>query len=212
MSFKNRPDGNLYYICGASRTGKTVYTTEIMKKLMQNGLNRWLVWDIERDYYELSGFVTITNLADLKKAILHKPTGDLKIAYQPRSLADFGGFCQLGLLWGELAPIGFVAEELADVTTPAKAPDGWGQLVRRGMKRGIEIFAITQRPAEADKTALGNAKFITTFYAPRARDRQYMETEMDLEAGAIAQLPKLHYIARDVDNRKNKKGKLIFAT
>ncbi|MGC3976451.1 MAG: hypothetical protein QM771_19020 [Nitrospira sp.] len=66
------------------------------------------------------------------------PMGDLQ--------DDFNFWCEAIYYAGRyVEPLDAIAEELADVSTPGKAPLHWGILVRRGLKRGITIYAISQR-------------------------------------------------------------------
>ena len=50
-----------------------------------------------------------------------------------------------------------LAEEIANVTTIAKAPPNWGWLARTGRKYGLSVIGVTQRPAECDKTIFSQA-------------------------------------------------------
>ena len=52
-------------------------------------------------------------------------------------------------------PVTAIIEEIADVTRQGKASPPWGTLSRRGRKYGVQFYAVTQRPAEIDKTAYG---------------------------------------------------------
>lgn len=89
-----------------------------------------------------------------------------------------------------------VAEEIADVTSPGKAPDARGLLVRQGLGWGINIYAITQRPAESDKTVMGNATYFHAHAMSRSKDRKYMAEEMDLPVEQLAALQPLQWIER----------------
>src|SRR3569623_2110456 len=80
---------------------------------------RVLVWDVDDEY---EGFERITAPAALIEA--------------------FDLWARAAFAWGNCTA---VAEELAGVTTPGKAPPGWHQLVSRGRKRGIEVIGETQR-------------------------------------------------------------------
>lgn len=199
----NRNDGDLFYICGSSRNGKTAYTKQLIMEFV-----RVLVWDIEGEFGRLPGFKIIRKPKELLDT-LQKTKGPGKIVYQG-SLRDYSFFCKCALAWGDQSPCAVVLEETSDVTSPGKAPDGHGQLIRKGLKRGINIFAITQRPAESDKTTIGNATFIITFYLTRADDQKYVAREMNITQDKIETLRKLEFMKKDVVNRKVTKGKLQF--
>jgi DNA helicase HerA-like ATPase len=103
-----------------------------------------------------------------------------------------------------------VAEETADVTNPGKAPPGWGELVRRGRKREITLYAITQRPAESDKTAFTNASMLHVGNLNRYQDRVYISRELDCAETEIAALKPLDWIERDRRTGVLRKGRLSF--
>jgi hypothetical protein len=115
--------------------------------------------------------------------------------------AHFDAFCKIAKLWGSLAPCTAVVEELADVTNPGKAPPAWGDLLRWARKLGINIYAITQRPSESDKTIVGLAHSIICHAMARHADQIYMARELGLEHSAVLSLDrtKLEHIARGPD-------------
>ena len=136
---KHQPtdDGVITAIVGSSGSGKTAW----LKQQIATS-SRLLGWGIEGQYTEKTKAVYTKE--QLVKAIqeLH-----VRISYQPKQLADFDywarcafAFVRLGAENGLMTDI--VAEELADVTSPAKAPEGWGMLVRRGRKYGANIYRI----------------------------------------------------------------------
>jgi hypothetical protein len=191
---------------GASRQGKT---HQLKKRIRRS--RRVLVWSIKEkvDRYAdtWTDAVTITglqNLLDYLRTIGKKPA---HIVYIPRSISEFGQWAKLAHAWGMLAPCDVVAEELADVTSPAKAPAGWGELCRQGLGWGINIYAVTQRPAESDKTIMGNATFFHVHYMSRANDRKYMANEMDIDPALIAGLKKYDWIEKTAGEQKIKRGR-----
>lgn len=176
-------DGELVVIAGKSRSGKTIHTAQRIKKHP-----RAIVYDPEDQWGALPGFRRITSRAELVAAVQKSgaaklafvPSGDLKAAF------DFWAGC--AFYWGRYhGACAAVAEEIADVTTSSKAPGNWGILLRRGLKRGITIFAISQRWAEADKTALGNATEFVCF-AMLPMDQDYMAKRTGIPADELATL------------------------
>lgn len=103
-----------------------------------------------------------------------------------------------------------IAEELADVTSPGKAPAAWGALVRRGLKRGVTLYAISQRWAEADKTALGNASEFVIFRQSSADDVRYLVKKTRLPGAEIDRLAPLEFVRYDALTQTHKRGKLTF--
>ena len=155
-------DGRLIVVSGASRSGKTAWVRKQAAKLA-----RVLVWDIEAQWCDLPGFVKVTTRAALFEAI--KKPGSARIAYVSSAAdirAEFDFWAACVMVWGRYrGGCVAIAEELADVSSPGKASQHWGILIRRGLKRSITIYAISQRWAEADKTAIGNASEFIVFRA-----------------------------------------------
>jgi hypothetical protein len=113
----------------------------------------------------------------------------------------FDAFCRLAWVWVRVAPGVLVIEELADVTSPGKAPPAWGEIVRKGLRYGPHIYALTQRPAESDKTVIGNASVIHCHRMARSMDRAYMARELDIAQDQLDALKPLDFIERDATGR-----------
>lgn len=186
-------------ICGATGAGKS----EHVKRSVRH-TRRVLVWDME-DEYAAVGLRRVTTLRALIDAV--RGQEDARVAYVAPS-ARFGDWSRVALAWGRCM---VVAEELASVTHPGKAPEGWGDLIRRGRKRAIELIGVTQRPAECDKTIVGNASIIRCGMLWRARDAAYMAEEMGVEVDRIAALKPLDWIQVDRRSRKITHGRLTFS-
>lgn len=199
-------DGRLYVVSGASRSGKTAWVRQMVQ-----GEARVFLWDPEAQWCELPGWTKATSRAQLTAhAASHGPR---KVAYVVgSSLADnfdhFASCCMYAGRWVE--PVAVVAEELADVTTTAKAPPAWGILVRRGLKRGINIYAISQRWSEADKTAFGNASDFVIFRASSMADVRYIAGRTKLEAEEISRLKPLEFVHLDAYTGNKKADVLTF--
>lgn len=147
------------------------------------------------------GAVKVSTLTDLADQVRAFGRGNGHVIYTPDRLDDFGAWSRVAFAMGIIAPCSVVAEELADVTTPGKAPDGWGNLVRQGLGYGINIYAVTQRPAESDKTVMGNWTYLHTHHMTRHRDRVRMAEEMDIDPAKIQALRKYQWIERWADGR-----------
>jgi len=205
MTKKTQPkDGELFVVAGASRSGKTWKTLLMVEKA-----RRAIVWDVEAQFCEKPGFKKISTRQELLNIAAHHkgpgkfafvPGGDLKKTF------DF--FCACALYWARYCgPCSIVLEEVADVSTPAKAPDNYGILLRRGLKRGATIYAISQRWAEADKTAIGNAsKFI--IFRTIGDDTAYMARKTSTPIEKLQGLKPLDYVIVDASNGKTTTGRL----
>lgn len=185
-------DGRLHVVSGSSRCGKS---TQVAKEVKSE--KRVVAWDPEAQWCDQPGFRKITTKEELLAAIQTK--GHMRIAYVAGGdlKEAFNFLCKLVMYAGRfIAPLVFVAEELADVTTPSKAPGEWGILVRRGLKRGITIYAISQRWAEADKTAMGNASDFICFM-PRPTDLKYVAQKTGIDIDELAALKPFEFIKFD---------------
>lgn len=183
-------DGRLWIVSGASRSGKTAKTLRLARES-----KTCFVWDIEGQWFRTRGFKRVNSLAELSVIAKAGRQGRWCYVATGNIKAEFDFFCRAAFHYGSFyGPCAVVAEELADVTTTAKAPDGWGILLRRGLKRGITIYAISQRWAEADKTAIGNASDFLLFRMASGDDIAYMARKTRIEAARLEGLKPLEYI------------------
>lgn len=200
-------DGRLYVIAGASRSGKTAWTVRQVK-----GARRVFAWDPEAQWCELPGWRKVTTRAGMLDAA-QRP-GPQRIAYvtggQLQTEFDFWAGCVM-YAGRYVAPLEAIAEELADVTTPAKAPGNWGILIRRGLKRGITLRCISQRWSEADKTAVGNASDFVIFRQSSGDDVRYLSRKTRVQEGEINDLAPLQFVHMDALTGNISRGKLNFS-
>lgn len=194
---RNWKTGEMILACGASQSGKTYWVREQLK-----GAKRVLVWDCEAQYEDICPTV-ITNLTQLGQALKRNPK-NIRISYQPTSLKDFEGFCKWAFFFcdcgleflepnGEPMKTFIVAEEISDVTSPSKAPNGWGILLRRGLKRHATIIGITQRPSESDKTIIGNCSQMHVCGMSRNNDMAYMARELNVPLSDVQSIDRSKY-------------------
>lgn len=195
MSEKNR--ARIIVVCGGSGTGKSAWVKQQIATA-----KRCIVWDITGEYAR-HGFLQINSATQLIAAL--KSTS-ARIAYVPASVSHFDLFCRAAYAWGRCT---VVVEELADVTTPGKAPTGWGMIVRRGRHQGLTVYGVTQRPAESDKTIIGNATLTHCCKLKRDTDRAYMAREMGCDKKLLDALKPLEFIEADELGRV-RRGKMTF--
>lgn len=199
-------DGKLVIVGGSSRCGKTEKTYRLARSF-----ETVFAWDIEAQWCKRAGFKKITSLVELKKIAQSGKRGRYAYVSSGNIKAEFELFCMCvmyyGMFYGKCAVI---AEELADVTSVAKAGDHWGMLVRRGLKRGINIFAISQRWAEADKTAFGNGTEYYIFMQSSDDDARYMSKKTGVDLSRILALNKLEYLHYVKDGKILQGGKVTF--
>lgn len=198
-------DGKLFVIGGASRSGKTAWTRRETEKT-----RRVFAWDPEDQWAQLKGWRRVTSRADLMACAMSPAPQKIAFVAGGALVAEFAYWASAVMYAGRyVAPIAAIAEELADVTTPAKAPGSWGILLRRGLKRGITIYAISQRWQEADKTAIGNASEFILFRQNGPKAAKYLESMTGISADQIPTIP-LEFVKFDPTTGKTERGKMIF--
>jgi len=213
-----RLEGEAGLFAGQSRYGKTTALIEHLQHHAPGGGRRIVVWSPKEkiDNYEGkldAGHRTTTHrglIATLKRV----GTDDGVIVHVPRSMSEFGFWARCAYWWAKLGhgkglQTCIVGEEIADVTSPAKAPEGWGALIRQGLGYGANVYGVSQRPAESDKTLLGNATFVHCHYLRRSGDRKYMAEEMDTTQEALRRLSKYEWLeawAGEPDLRRGQTG------
>ncbi len=176
--------------CGSSGSGKSYKVKSKIAKA-----KRLVIFDPDDEYGELANIVTVTTAQSLLSKLKQFPKGSLRIRYVANGEAAFNVWSKAVFAWGNCVA---VAEEIAGVTSPGKAPAGWHTLVSRGRKRGITLYAVTQRPSESDKTILGNLSSIWVGRMSRSKDRKYMASELDVHVNDLTELKALDYLERDM--------------
>ena len=195
-------------VSGASQTGKTTWTMRAAGKL-----RRVIAWDPDAQWAALPSWTRYDSAAAFAAAVMAAKAGPIRAAFVPNPSADlpanFEHFARIAFTaldrWGGL---GIVSEELADVSNPGKALRWWGATVRRGLKRGAMIYAISQRWAEADKTVLGNVTDVIVFSAASADDTKYLARKSRISAAQIDALQKYNYLHYSVNTRATTAGKV----
>lgn len=188
---ERRPDGRLAYVVGFTGSGKTTWVRQQVR-----GARRLLVWDGKEEWGERDRCKVIASPAELRAVVLK---GAGRYAYRvPVTRENFETFCRLAWVWARSAVGVLVIEELSDVTTPGKAPIAWGEIVRKSRGYGTEIYTLTQRPQEVDKTAQGNAALFHVGMMPDEMDRAYVARRLlGCDVRLMAALKPLHWIERD---------------
>lgn len=168
-----------------------------------------LVWDTKGEWARWSDCRAVWSFDYLAECV--KPGAPARrIAYQPTKFdaLEFSTFCRLAHVAIRSHPrrLTLIVEELADVTTPGKAPAAWGVIVRRDLCYGPEIYAVTQRPSESDKTIMGNASVIHTHAMARAEDARYMAKELRVDQALIDALNPYEFLERDMGTKEITRG------
>lgn len=204
--------GRLWSLNGSSRSGKT---QKALREISQR--RHVLIWDVEGAY---KVDYRAANLTDLMQLVRQHGGKKCTIGYTGK-LADFGGFAKVAWWYvrrnfqlGKQSAVVF--EETSDVTSPAKAPEDYGIILRRGLKYGADLFAISQRPAESDKTSVGNASMVHVCRLNLPIDRKYMASMTGVPQAIIDGLRSdqdrgiFDYVTVDTGRREYWTGTLTF--
>ena len=188
--------GQLDVIAGASQCGKTHWVKQDIKR---RKCKRIIAWDPEDQWSQLPGMQRITSARALIEAV--KKPGPCMLSFVAggdlREGFDHWAGC---VFYAGMYVAGFdavIAEELSDVSNAGKAPKNWGMLIRRGLKRGHHIYAISQRWAEADKTCMGNASKFVIFRQSLATDAAYLAQRTRVPLAEIDKLQPYHCVIYD---------------
>jgi hypothetical protein len=197
---EHRAEGRLFVVAGASRSGKTLWTAQQIARV-----RRVLVWDLLGEWSTRYRCARVSSFDELVARI---DTPRRLAFHRPGMVGDFETFCRLAFVWLRLAPGALVIEETASVTHAGKAPAAWGDVVRMSLRYGVELYALTQRPAESDKTAFGNASVIHAGRAVTPADRRTLAEYLDVPVATVAALRPLEWIERDYVTGVSRKGRV----
>lgn len=208
MAKPRRPDGRGFLVAGASGSGKSAWTIQ-----QCGAAPRLLVWDTMGEWSERLRLKRAGSIADLHRLIVADlPRGaGFRVGYTgPITREHFEAFCRLAWVWLRAHVGVLVIEELSDVTTPGKAPAAWGEIVRKGRHVGATVYALTQNPAESDKTIANNAAVLHCGMLAFHRAREYMAHFLDVPLQDVAGLQQLEWIERDMRSRELRTGRVTF--
>jgi hypothetical protein len=199
-------EARIWAVLGASGSGKGLWAKQQLRELAPP---RLVVWDFMNEYGEFVdkryAVATGTTLATIQKAMVTAGDGPLRIRYCPRGTtekqlrAEFEALCELVYAWENCT---FIAEELANVTTPGWAPASWKKMCTSGRHQRVHIIGFSQTPALIDKTFLGNCTLIHCGPLREFNHRQAVAKSMDIDEGRIALLVKLQWLEKDFDSGK----------
>jgi len=173
---------NNHIIVGASGSGKSAF----LRKKIDFKQNRIVAWDADEDFR----LPRIRSMAIFERLAKKQGFGQIRCAVTVEPTEEnFERFCQIVFAIAHCkAPITIICEEIADVTRVSKASPHWGQLCRKIRKYGGTIYAVTQRPEEADKTIFNQAKFKWCGALGSAAAYKKMAAEMDISVPELRNL------------------------
>lgn len=200
-------DARIVGVIGASGQGKGVWLKGVV---IDEAPTRVVVWDFMDEYGDtlakLAGkrraVASMSSLEAVRQAMVKAGEGPLMVRYVPRGAGnkalqrEFEGLCELVYAWGDCT---FVAEELANVTTPSWAPAAWRKMTTSGRHRLVRIYGVTQSPALVDKSFLGNCTLVHCCALREHAHRVAVARAMDIPDSEIATLVKFEYIEKDFE-------------
>lgn len=197
-------DLQIWAVVGASGTGKGLWVKQRLRDLAPA---RFVAWDFKNEYQEFGR--QVETLAQLRQAMISAGEGPGRFRYVCRGAGEktlrreFEALCELVYSWEHCI---FVAEELANVTTPGWAPASWRKMTTSGRHAGVHIIGATQTPALVDKTFLGNATMVHCCALREFQHRQAVARSMDVDEARIAALVKFQYLEKDFDTGEVRDG------
>lgn len=194
----SRGEAFFYVIVGAPGAGKS---SQIHCTLLDSPAPRLLVFDIEREYGH-AGTVLRSTEALRVALIAAGPRGEVRLVYQPGTddpvelRRKFDVFCRLAFAARNLL---CVVDELADVDSPnpTEVVPGWAQLLRRGRKRGVQVLAGTQRPADVNKRLWSFATRLRVGRLSYSSDEIELAGALKVNRAEVAALLDTQWIERD---------------
>ena len=213
-------DGRTTLVAGFTGSGKSAWVISQVQRC-----NELLVWDSDHEWSDRRLVEPVYTIEALKNRIVDhlRRGGRFRVGYagpiklrvrrgkKVEVVSLFPAFCRLAWIWGKAAPgRTVVVEELADVTSPGKAPDEWGQMLRKARKHGLDLYGLTQRPAESDKTIVSNAALIHSGFMGFPNDRSYMAECLGVSLEEVEKLKPLDYIERDLRTQELRRGRVRF--
>lgn len=198
-----RPQDSVVFATGARGSGKSTWLKQYAR-----GFGRVLVWSPLEETDQYARELGVQPSRTLPAFLAEASTG-AQAVYAPAhpTPALFDMWCKI--VWSVADCLALV-DELADVTPVGKAVGWWGALLRKGRHRRIDIAAGAQRPAEIDKTIIGNSTRVVCFRLARVTDRRLMADEIGVERATVDALQPLQFLDADRLTGRVQPGRLVF--
>jgi|GEM_PF-1997293 hypothetical protein len=199
-------------IYGATGSGKSYKLRQFLAR-SKVARRRSIFWspkeqiDRYQDLYPGSVVCTTTTavLNEVKRA---GPKGECHIVFVPtlnkkKDKALFGVVCKIAKAAGNIA---LVAEEIGTVVEPNGGADGWYELVTMGRAFGVEMYALSQRPASIDKDFFSNMSIINVGRMNYEDDMKVCAKALRVPLADVSNLTGYQWIERDISSGATKKG------
>lgn len=207
MPRRRSADAECIAILGARGCGKSTWFRQLLEQRRPKRLG---LWDVKREH-------AIDGTTDLGQYVRALRGRTWQLAFYPtmtddkRRALEFNIWC-LAMYRAKHCFAG--VEELAFVTTPSRAPQGWRTLSLLGRDENpeggaVSVAATSQRPASIDKDFLGNATLIHCGRLPYANDAETVARTLGVMAAELMELAQLAWIERGQADRKVRRGQVV---
>ncbi len=174
------------------------------------GADVLLIWDVDEEYRTNHIRSRVAWIRALKAGMKSGKRVNLGLSLDA-TRENFEFFCRsvMAVADGQ-RPVVVIAEEIADVVPVGKASPEWGVLLRRGRKYAVTVFAVTQRPAECDKTAYSQTPFKWVGILANEADRKRYSQLIGVSQDDLMKMQPLEYYLKGPGPDSAKKGKVRF--
>jgi len=156
MIYKKKLDrANNILLCGTSSCGKGHKVKQLTKTE-----TRLLVFDIAEDWGEKEKVQVVSD--DIMQVMQLIKRDKFRVAFRPSVEDERGQFDKLNRLVMAMGAMCYMVDELSELVDSRFQLPSWKLLCKRGRHRGIKLRAVTDRPAETDKSIVSHA---TEIYA-----------------------------------------------
>lgn len=205
----NARSARIVAVFGATGTGKSIWTIQQLRKPKRN---RLLIWSPKeaQDGHAVTFNAPAVDTVREAFAVMSPAgtTSPFRLVFRPSinrktAVKQFDAICAAVLKLGNIT---LVVEELHTVTQPSWAPDQWSALVLMGRAAGVEIFALSQRPASVDKDLFSNVSMIHAGRVSYEDDAKVLGRVLLVPPSDLLTLPDLHYIERTTSPNETRRG------
>ena len=199
---------------GARGTGKTAWVKQQLQALAPS---RLIVWDFKHDPAIIDMGRAFSSLPEFIRA-MKAPAFQLRylVAHQGDIHAQFDVFCKAAWQAGKVV---MFVDELPEVTKANKAPPAWRRCVNvgrdytgtDGKRKWLSIIGAGQRPAECDKSFIGNCDVIHSGRLANLADAAEMAKSLGCDYRELLALADLEWIERRAGQQIFSRGTLVFS-
>lgn len=153
------------FVSGQRGSGKSYWVKHEIESL-----SRYMVFDTMNEYEGRK----IEDLEELADHCQSAGDGFLEAVYDPSDpQAELPWFCRIAYAVGNVCVI---IEEVDVFADPYNMPEYLGQVVKRGRHRGVNLMAVSQRPAAVNRLLTSQASRFVIFRHFEPRDIAYFRS------------------------------------